>query len=156
MNYTRSFQVNAPLETVVDFHSRSSSMGAITPPPVIVRVHSAPEVLQDGDEMDFTLWLGPFPIRWRAQIEDVSEQGFVDRQLDGPFAQWEHTHSFIPVDPHTTRVIDEIQAEYRPHWFWRLVGMGMWINMPVLFAFRAWKTKRLLGDETVEQRQRAS
>jgi hypothetical protein len=32
-------------------------MAAITPPPIIVKVHHAPPVLADGDEMDFTMWL---------------------------------------------------------------------------------------------------
>ncbi|MEZ4584038.1 MAG: hypothetical protein R3A10_20780 [Caldilineaceae bacterium] len=62
-------------------------MGAITPPPVIVRVHRAPELLGEGDEMDFTMWLGPLPIRWLARIEQVTPVTFVDRQLRGPFAR---------------------------------------------------------------------
>ena len=40
-------------------------------PPVIVRVHSAPEELGDGDTMDFTMWMGPLPVHWVAQIEAV-------------------------------------------------------------------------------------
>jgi ligand-binding SRPBCC domain-containing protein len=144
MIYTHKFTVNAPLEDVRAFHSQSASMGAITPPPVVVRVHRAPEWLDEGDEMEFTMWLGPMPIRWLARIEQVTPVSFVDRQLSGPFTQWVHTHTFEPVDAHTTIVHDRVEAETSSHWWWKLVGTGMWLNMPVLFGFRQWKTKRLL------------
>jgi hypothetical protein len=119
-------------------------MAAITPPPVIIRVHHAPPVLRDGDEMDFTMWLGPLPIHWLAAIEAVSPDGFTDRQLSGPFAQWIHHHHFTPVDEHTTAVVDEINLSLHSHPLWWLVGMGMRLGLPVLFAYRAWKTRRYL------------
>lgn len=144
MKYHHTFRVRAPLIAVSDFHARSTSMGAITPPPVIAQIHQAPERLQEGDEMDFSLWLGPLPIRWVARIENVGYNGFTDRQLRGPFRRWVHRHSFRPIDQTTTEVIDEIEAELRPHPFWALVGLGMWLNMAMLFAFRGWKTRSLL------------
>ena len=144
MNYTHKFVVDAPIADVIDFHSRSSSMGAITPPPIIAKVHSAPEILQDGDEMDFTLWLGPFPIRWLARIETVSPTSFIDEQLSGPFAKWEHQHTFVERDDGKTEVHDEINAELKSNLFWKFLGLGMWSNMSILFAFRGWKTRRIL------------
>ena len=144
MHYHHRFTVAAPLAAVREFHERSSSMGAITPPPVIVSIHAAPAVLAEGDRMDFTMWLGPLPIRWLAAIEQVTPISFVDRQLHGPFEKWVHHHTFTPIDEQTTTVIDDVEAQVSRHWFWRLVGMGMWLNLPVLFAFRQWKTKRLL------------
>ena len=83
MNYQSRFRVNAPVQAVADFHSRSSAMAAITPPPILVQVHKAPEHLAEGDEMDFTLWLGPLPIHWVARFEDVTFTSFVDRQVAG-------------------------------------------------------------------------
>ncbi len=144
MKYEHKFEVNASLTEVTRFHSLSTSMGAITPPPVIAKIHSAPEVLKEGDEMDFTLWIGPLPIRWLARIEDVTPTGFVDRQLRGPFTSWVHRHTFRQIGPSKTEVIDEVEAITSSNWFWKFVGIGMWLNMPVLFGFRAWKTKRLL------------
>lgn len=150
MNYKHSFTVPAPLAKVADFHSRSASMGAITPPPVVVQVHQAPSRLNEGDEMEFTLWLGPFPIRWLARIEEVSPTGFVDRQLQGPFRQWAHRHSYIPVDEDTTTVVDEIEFSLKKHPWWGLVGLGMGLNLPLLFAYRAWKTRRLLNHQQTQ------
>lgn len=144
MRYTHTFRVNAPQSAVADFHSRSASMPAITPPPMIVRVHAAPPRLTTGDVMDFTLWAGPIPVRWVARIEDASVEGFTDRQVRGPFAAWAHRHRFVRVDDRTTDVVDEVEAQLKRHPFWGLVGALMWAGMPVLFAFRGRRTKRLL------------
>lgn len=145
MNFRHAFEVEASLETVGQFHRQSASMGRITPPPVVVQIHAAQPLLDEGAQMDFTLWLGPLPIRWLAQIEQVTANGFVDRQARGPFARWIHTHRFEAVAAKRTRVVDEIELELSRHWGWRLVGLGMWLSLPLLFAFRAWKTRRALS-----------
>ncbi|MFN8456002.1 MAG: hypothetical protein U0401_15270 [Anaerolineae bacterium] len=147
MKYHHSFKVQAPLSAVAHFHSQAASMGAITPPPIIVQLHSAPTSLGEGDIMDFTLWLGSIPIHWVAQIEQVGFNGFTDRQLAGPFARWVHRHRFMPVDDSTTEVIDEVEAILRPHPWWGVVGLGMWATMPLLFAYRGWKTRRWLENK---------
>lgn len=144
MKYRHKFMVKAPAVVVREFHARSSSMGSITPPPVLVRVHQAPVRLLAGDQMDFTLWLGPLPIRWLACIEEVTAGGFVDRQVQGPFRRWIHRHAFVQSGDRQTEVQDEVEAEIRPHFFWGLVGLGMWLSMPLLFAYRGWKTRQIL------------
>jgi ligand-binding SRPBCC domain-containing protein len=144
MMYRHRFLVHAPLAAVADFHAQSASMGVITPPPVVVRIHRVPARLDDGDEMEFTLWLGPLPVRWLARIEDVSPAGFTDRQLGGPFKHWAHRHAFLPVNETTTAVVDEIKLSLRTHPLWGLVGLGMWLSLPLLFAYRGWKTRQLI------------
>lgn len=144
MRYRHQFLVHAPLDRVADFHRNSASLGAITPPPVVVRVHRAPERSGEGDEMAFTLWLGPLPVPWLARIQDVSARGFKDQLLEGPFRSWEHRHTFIALDATTTEVLDEIEAEPRRHPLWGPVGLSMWLSLPLLFAYRGWKTKRVL------------
>jgi ligand-binding SRPBCC domain-containing protein len=146
--HRHSFRLAAPLNKVVEFHSRSQNMVAITPPPIITRISRAPEVLGEGDEMEFTLWVGPLPLRWLAHIEDVSENGFTDRQVCGPFEIWEHRHQFLPIDENTTEVMDIVCGQARSHWFWGFIGRSMWVGLPGLFAYRAWKTKRILERKT--------
>jgi ligand-binding SRPBCC domain-containing protein len=94
--------------------------------------------------MAFTMWMGPIPVRWRAYIGQVSATGFSDHQMEGPFRYWAHRHSFLPQDENSTDVVDEIQAGLRWHPLWALVGLAMWLGLPALFAYRAWKTRRLL------------
>lgn len=144
MKYRRQFEVQAPLAAVAAFHTQPASMAAITPPPVIVRIRHAPTRLAEGDEMAFTLWLGPLPVHWLARIEDVSAHGFTDRQLRGPFRTWVHRHTFRPRSETATLVQDEIRIELRRHPFWAVLGFLMWLNLPVLFAYRSWKTRRCL------------
>ena len=149
MKFQHRFQVQSPLTAVAAFHRQSASMGAITPPPVIVRVHQAPTILQDNDEMAFTMWLGPLPIRWVARIEEVTPTGFVDRQLHGPFQTWVHRHTFRAIAPDVTEVSDEIEITLADSWLWQVVGYGMYLNLPILFAYRAWQTKRMLQKANV-------
>jgi ligand-binding SRPBCC domain-containing protein len=144
MKYIHSFVVDAPLDDVAQFHRESASMARITPPPIIVRVHSAPIELEDGDEMSFTLWMGPIPLHWTARMESVIPTGFIDRQIRGPFAKWVHRHIFVPQGKNSTTVVDVVEAQLSRQPFWRLAGFAMWIGMPLLFRYRAWKTRRLV------------
>jgi ligand-binding SRPBCC domain-containing protein len=144
MIFLNSFKVEAPLEQVADFHSRSASLAAISPPPVIIRLDEAPQSMSAGDEMSFTLWLGPLPIRWKALITKVTETGFVDLQVEGPFEKWEHHHTFTSVSPSTTLVNDEIHVTLSNQLSKTLVGLGMMVGLPFLLRYRAWRTQRLL------------
>ena len=125
-------------------------MAAITPPPLQVNLLRAPETLAEGDEMEFTLGLGPIAIPWLARITDVTPTSFVDLQVSGPFQHWKHRHSFIPVDEATTDVVDEVEAELRRHPYWGPIGLFMWFNLPLLFAYRGWRTRQQLSQQTVQ------
>ena len=148
MRYRHQFRVQAPLAAVAEFHTQSASMGAITPPPIILRVARAPALLRDGDEMAFTMWLGPVPLKWVAHIENVSAGGFSDRQVNGPFQEWTHRHTFAALGQTTTEVRDEVQARLRKHLLWGPLGLAMWLGLPLLFAYRARQTRRLLESKT--------
>jgi ligand-binding SRPBCC domain-containing protein len=145
MIFRHSFTVAAPIQAVAEFHAASTSMAAITPPPIIVKIRQAPAQLAEGDEMDFTMWLGPVPVHWLASIGQVSPAGFTDRQVRGPFKCWQHRHSFVAVDEQNTRVDDQVTYSIQRHPWWGPVGLGMTLGLPVLFAFRGWKTKKLLN-----------
>ena len=145
MRYYHEFTVHAPMVNVVAFQARSSSMAAITPPPILVRIHAAPPVLKDKDFMRFTLWLGPLPLHWTARIETVTPASFIDRQVSGPFERWEHRHTFSALEDGRILVQDEVTAMLKRHPVWWLAGAGMWLGMPILFAYRGWKTRRILA-----------
>lgn len=153
--FRRRFTVRAPLDRVVDFHRRPASLKAITPPLVPMRfLGQVPEVLEPGDELAFRMWAGPLPLHWRSRIEELEGdgtagtgsgvEGFRDRQLDGPFAHWLHRHRFRAAGDGVTEVDDEIEVSLARHPFWWLVGAKMWLGLPLMFAYRRWKTRRLL------------
>jgi ligand-binding SRPBCC domain-containing protein len=67
--------------------------------------------------------------------------------LRGPLKHWLHRHTFVAIDEESTQVVDEIDLSLHPHPVWWLVGAGFRLGLPFLFAYRAWKTKRLLEKE---------
>jgi ligand-binding SRPBCC domain-containing protein len=84
MRFHHAFQVRASVGQVAAFHTAAANMKAITPPLIPLGLQRAPRDLAEGDEMSFTMWLGPIPVRWVAEFQDVSATGFVDRQREGP------------------------------------------------------------------------
>lgn len=141
--FTHRTRVKAPLATVAAFHHDSRALKRLTPPPVYVQLHRV-EPLGENSIADFTLWMGPLPVRWVAVHTEVDPQtGFVDRQVRGPYAYWVHRHSFEPQDAGTTDVIDEIQAEFGEG-FWGLLSRFMWLNLSLMFAYRGWVTRRAI------------
>jgi ligand-binding SRPBCC domain-containing protein len=148
MKHRHTFRVRAPLAGVVGFHTSASSLKAITPPLIPMQLHHAPDQMGDGDEMGFTMWMGPLPVRWEARVEDVSPTGFLDRQVTGPFEAWAHRHTFVQLAEGGTEVVDEVEASLKPHALWGLVGLAMWLGLPLLFAYRGSKTRRLLEGDT--------
>jgi ligand-binding SRPBCC domain-containing protein len=144
MEHNSHFIVQAPIEAVRRFHKAASSLRAITPPLIPMTALDAPDPLIEGAEMAFTLWLGPLPVRWEARIEDMDQNGFVDKQISGPFAAWSHRHDFAAIDEISTKVDDRVTYELKSNPFWWLVGGAMAIGLPLLFRFRAFRTKQLL------------
>lgn len=94
--------------------------------------------------MVFTMWLLLLPVHWVSRIENVSPTGFTDRQIRGPFKTWKHEHTFIELSAELVEIKDEVQATLSSNPIWWLVGAGMWLSMPILFAYRGWKTRRML------------
>lgn len=143
MRFKRRFRVQASCADVAHFHQSAASLRAITPAPM--QVHAAPDPLKDGDEIIFTVWLGPIPVRWHGRIEGTSAEGFTDTQISGPFGSWHHRHNFIAISDGVTEVYDVVQAEMPRLPSIRYIPAAlMWISLPLLFAFRAWRTRRLL------------
>lgn len=107
-----TFTVNAPLSAVAAFHSDTSALKALTPPPIVVQIHNH-EPLGEGSNAYFTLWFGPLPVHWKAVHTDVSVHGFTDTQLRGPLRRWRHIHRFSALSDDVTLVSEHIDYEYR-------------------------------------------
>lgn len=136
------FTVNASLEAVSAFHFQTGILKALTPPLMIMQVHRF-DPLANGSIGEFTIWMGPIPVRWVAEHSDVSSTGFVDTQTSGPMKFWKHTHRFNRISPELTEVHEHIEFEHYS-------GLrGIWsrmlfprIALIVLFSYRRWATRR--------------
>jgi ligand-binding SRPBCC domain-containing protein len=142
--FAHRFRVAAPLEAVAAFHGDARALKALTPFPLWVQIHSV-EPLAENSRAYFTIWAGLIPLRWEAIHTHVTHQGFTDTQVSGPYKYWVHRHHFAAISPETTEVIDEVSAIYGQGLFWGLITRLMWLGMPLLFAYRGWRTRKIVG-----------
>ncbi len=142
--FNHTFDVRASLADVAEFHHSPQALKRLTPPLVPLSLQRA-EPLAEGSIAEFTLWLGPLPVRWRAEHSQVNFlHGFTDRQVQGPFDYWQHRHTFIEIEPELIRVQDFIEYKYGSDLLYGLVSRLMAAGLPGMFAYRAWQTKRQL------------
>jgi ligand-binding SRPBCC domain-containing protein len=95
----RSQIVPLGVDDAFAFFADPLNLEAITPPWLRFRVLTRTVTLGEGALIEYRLRLHRVPVSWRTRIEEW-EPGvrFVDRQLEGPFAHWEHLHVFRAVD----------------------------------------------------------
>ena len=147
------FTVNAPLAAIQTFHHDTRALKTLTPPPIFAQIHDY-EPLAEGSKADFTLWFGPFPIRWEAVHSDVGEHGFTDTQVRGPLKQWRHTHRFTEMSDGVTQVSEHIEYEYDSG----VRGLIGWIlfsppALYMLFTARKLITRTRIGKAQSETRK---
>jgi ligand-binding SRPBCC domain-containing protein len=143
-----SFTVNASLEDVGTFHSNTRALKTLNPPLIFVKLHRV-DPMSEGSISEFTLWLGPIPVHWRAVHSNVSLNGFTDTQESGPLDFWQHTHHFERVGDNNTLIREHIEYQHRRGWrglFSRIL-FGR-LGLIALFNYRKWATKRALNGST--------
>ena len=63
----------------------------------------------DGGEVHLQMNLGPIPLPWVARHHDyIKNEQFLDEQVSGPFASWNHAHLFEKIDAKSSKLIDKI------------------------------------------------
>jgi ligand-binding SRPBCC domain-containing protein len=155
LRFSHRTRIQAGLREVSDFHSDTRALKRLTPPPVIVQIHSA-QPLGEGSVSEFTMWMGPVPVRWTARHRDVEQPGgFTDEQLSGPFKTWVHRHRFEQVEADVCEITDEIQAAPGSGLYAGTISRLMWMGLPFMFAYRARILKKhLTGRSNLVEAQR--
>jgi ligand-binding SRPBCC domain-containing protein len=92
----RTQRLEVPAELAFEFYAQASNLEAITPPWLGFRMITPGRIqMRAGALIDYRLKLHGVPVRWRTRIETWEPPvRFVDMQLRGPYALWEHTHTF--------------------------------------------------------------
>jgi ligand-binding SRPBCC domain-containing protein len=85
-----------PRAEVFPFFADPANLARITPSWLGFRLRSPAPPMVAGAVFDYRIsWLG-VPIRWRAFIREFDPPvRFVDVQVRGPYARWEHRHLFL-------------------------------------------------------------
>jgi ligand-binding SRPBCC domain-containing protein len=107
----RSQRVEASIEKAFGFYGDALNLEPSTPPWLHFRVaNQEPVTMGAGALLEYRLRLHGVPIRWRTLIEAWEPPTrFVDVQVRGPYALWEHTHEFEPDSERATVIHDSVR-----------------------------------------------
>lgn len=99
-----------PRAEVFAFFSNAANLERITPSDVGFELLTPlPIEMKAGAIIDHRIRVLGIPMRWRTRIDRWSpESSFVDVQERGPYAFWEHTHTFEPIGDDRTRMTDRV------------------------------------------------
>lgn len=90
--------VRAPQQEVWSFFSKPHNLLKITPGYMNFRIVDCPEAPEIYTGMLIEYRVSPVfrvPLKWVTEIKDVDPGSrFMDTQRNGPYALWEHTHTF--------------------------------------------------------------
>jgi ligand-binding SRPBCC domain-containing protein len=107
----RHQRIELPIERTCDFYSDARNLERITPPWLGFEVTTpGPIEMRVGTLIEYRLRLHRVPVRWRTRIEVWEPpRRFVDVQVRGPYALWEHTHTFEEDGPGATIIRDRVR-----------------------------------------------
>lgn len=90
--------VKAPRQQVWDFFSKPHNLVRITPAYMNFRIVDCPDTPEIYTGMLIEYRVSPvlrMPLKWVTEIKAVDAGSrFMDTQRSGPYALWEHTHTF--------------------------------------------------------------
>jgi len=107
--FRKSLRVPVPVETLFAWHERPGAFVRLSPPWDRPRVLEQSGGIRDGARVVLEVHAGPIPTTWRLTHRDyIANAQFRDVMESGPFAHWEHTHSFRADGPNASVLDDEI------------------------------------------------
>jgi ligand-binding SRPBCC domain-containing protein len=131
------------IDEVFLFFSRPENLQVLTPAWLDFRMVEAPEALAAGSLIRYRLRWHGFPIRWTTQISEWNPpHGFVDCEVRGPYALWNHEHWFAEREGGTT-MRDRVTYAMPFGWLGNLMHRPVKRDVEGLFDFRAEAMRRL-------------
>jgi len=142
--FTKTSVFPSTLERITRFHDEGGPQ-ALTPPPIFVQVHRDARTSLTEGELEFTLWMGPIPVRWLARHEaGPTPTSFADLMVRGPLAYWRHEHIFREVQG-GVELTDRVTLEHKPGWRGWLTRLAFdGLPLQILFFYRHLRTRLAL------------
>ncbi len=105
--YRSEYPVSA--EDLYAWHLRPGAFERISAPWQSVRVVQGSGRIAEGVRTELELKQGPLSRKWLVEYSEVVPgKSFTDRQVEGPFAEWVHTHRCEPLDGESSALVDQI------------------------------------------------
>lgn len=106
----RTQRLPLPPDEAFEFFGDAFNLEAITPSWLHFRVTTErPIEMKPGALIEYRLRLHGIPVRWKTEIREWNpEVRFRDVQLSGPYALWDHTHTFEPDGQDGTLMRDRV------------------------------------------------
>ncbi len=142
----REQRIELPLERCFEFFAQAANLEAITPPWLgFSMLTPEPIAMHAGALIEYRIRLHGVPIRWRTRIEAWEPPTrFVDVQLRGPYALWEHTHTFEGDGDNATIIRDRVRYALPFAPFGELAHPFVRRDVAAIFDYRAMTVAQLL------------
>lgn len=144
----RSQRIPLPPGEAFEFFGDARNLERVTPPWLGFRVVTpGPVEMGRGTLIRYRLRLHGVPVGWLTEILEW-EPGvrFRDVQVSGPYALWDHVHTFEPDGNGGTNMGDLVKYEIPFAWLGRVTN-ALFVRRDVerIFDFRASEIARLMG-----------
>jgi ligand-binding SRPBCC domain-containing protein len=144
----REQRLHGSPQSVFAFFGDARNLEAITPPtsgfPILT---PGPIEMRTGTLIRYRLRVHGLPVGWTTVIREWQPpQRFVDEQLRGPYALWQHTHTFEDDGDGGTVMRDVVRYAIG---FGRLGGLAQRLlvrrDLEAIFDYRAARVRELLS-----------
>jgi ligand-binding SRPBCC domain-containing protein len=135
-------------QSVFAFFSDAGNLEAITPPMLGFRIATPGSIeMRTGTLIEYRLRVHGVPMRWTTAIREWEPpHRFVDEQLRGPYALWQHTHTFHDDGSGGTLMSDVVRYAIG---FGPLGAVAQRLlvrrDLDAIFDYRAARVRELLG-----------
>jgi ligand-binding SRPBCC domain-containing protein len=143
----REQRVPGSPERVFAFFGDASNLEAVTPPMLGFRIVTpGPIEMRAGTLIRYRLRVHGVPVNWTTTIREWEPpHRFVDEQLRGPYALWQHTHTFEDDGSGGTVMADVVRYAIG---FGPLGGLAQRLlvrrDLEAIFDYRAARVRALL------------
>lgn len=142
-------RIDASAEEVFCWYARPGAFERLTPPWASLEEIEYTGGIENGARRVLLVKLGPLKRKWTLEHCDYVEgRQFADRQVEGPFRSWKHTHRFVPDGPDACYLEDHVEYELPGGPLGKLLGRAFVADqLRRLFEYRHRATAEALAAE---------
>lgn len=135
----RSQFIPISIEEAWSFFSSPNNLALITPDDLGLKIKTKfnRKSVKENDLIDYTVRpLFNIPLKWKTEITYVNEPYcFVDKQIEGPYKEWLHTHTFEVMED-GVMMYDEVKYDLPIPFLSRLMTSFITKKLNHIFDYR--------------------